>query len=338
MTIDEIKRDLISTPDYIVELLTSFDFHNINIRNNEIRFARDENGGQNVRIRTRNNDCVIVNDFVRGSHQDIFAYISSEKGNSFSDVLKECRKIMGLKDDWSKKKSCVPFGGIYSSIYAKKDCSYKVYDKAELDKYIPCGNRRFLADNIPLKTQRKFNIGYNPVTDRISIPVFDEIGQLCGVKCRRNYEVGEDDDDPKYIWELPSNKSNLLYGVYEHYTSLYGADSILIFEAEKSVQQTDGYGYYNTVALMGNTLSQNQCKALIGFNAKEYIFLLDEGLDLNVTMNNINELNSYAAMFDFRIGYWDWKKSKDLPLKCSPSDLGKDRFENILRNEVVYVE
>ena len=44
-----------------------------------------------------------------------------------------------------------------------------------------------VIDRISLNVQVKWKIGYDPNTDRITIPIRNEFGQLIGIKGRRNY-------------------------------------------------------------------------------------------------------------------------------------------------------
>ena len=156
---------------------------------------------------------------------------------------------------------------------------------------------------------------------------------MCGTKCRRNYDT-DNEDDPKYIFEYPCQKSLILYGAYQNYPWLYGSDKIFIFEAEKSVIAADSYGYQNAVSIMGNTLSEYQAKELLSLNAKEYIFLLDEGLDLDITFQNAKILKDCAVMRDIQISYFDWTSSLSVGEKESPTDGGRDNFKYIINNEL----
>jgi DNA primase len=51
-----------------------------------------------------------------------------------------------------------------------------------LNYYYPYVNDLFYNDGIDYLTQREFEIGYDPETNRITIPIYDEIGSFVGVK------------------------------------------------------------------------------------------------------------------------------------------------------------
>ena len=334
--LDEILKKLSENPEAIVELLEYYECGKIKVNTREVRFARDDRpeSGLNISIRLVNNDACFVKDFARSEANNIVSWLCKEKNVKFKDVLVTIKRILHLSDDWrpqSNKREI--FGGVYSRIINKTKPQPKVYNESILNNYLKVGNTRFLKDHLSLESQRRFEIMYNVETDRIVIPIRNTFGDLCGTKCRRNYDT-DNEDDPKYIFEYPCQKSLILYGAYQNYPWLYGSDKIFIFEAEKSVIAADSYGYQNAVSIMGNTLSEYQAKELLSLNAKEYIFLLDEGLDLDITFQNAKILKDCAVMRDIQISYFDWTSSLSVGEKESPTDGGRENFKYIINNEL----
>ena len=330
--IAELKKELLKDPESIRELLEEFGFEHINIRGNYLRFARNHEGGQNISL-CLDDEYLNVMDFVHGERKDIISYIISEKNTDFKSVLNAIKRILNLSNDWTPTKRRSIFGGVYEKIVNRESSPQKVYDEEILNQYLKIGNDRFLKDHLSLESQRRFEIMYNVETNRIIIPIRNTFGDLCGMKCRRNYDTN-DTDDPKYIFEYPCQKSLILYGAFQNYKWLYGADKVFIFEAEKSTIAADSYGYRNAVSIMGNTLSEVQAKELLSLNAKEYVFLLDDGLDLKIIFQNAKKLKEYAVMRDIKISYFDWTESLSVGEKESPTDGGKNVFEYIINNEL----
>lgn len=331
--ISDIKEALLKNSNNIVSLLEEYDFCHISLRPNEIRFARDENGGRNISIRLRNNEWLNVSDFARGYTGDIFSFIAQERGITFREVLLTTKQILGLDDHWEPKKIHQLFNGIYANIGRNAKTELKIYDERILEQYQRRSNLRFLRDHISIESQMKFGISYNIETQRILIPIRNIYGDLCGIKARRNYDT-DNEEDPKYIFELPCVKSLLIYGAHENYTYLMNADRIIIGESEKFVLACDSYNYNNAVSIMGSTLSLEQAKILLGFNAKEYCFMMDEGLPIEIIYRNAELLKSCAAMRECKITYFDWQNSLSVGEKESPTDNGKEIFEYILNNEI----
>lgn len=333
----EIKEKMIDSPGTIVSLLEAFEFSRINLRANEIRFARDDAAGQNIRIKLQGNEFVNVMDYPRGVYTDIFSYIVQEKNVTFREVLQQAKKILGLDDYWRPQQRKKLFGGIYEGIGRNTTSEAKIYDESILAQYPKVSNLRFLRDHISIESQLKFGLSYNVETQRILIPIKNIYGDVCGVKARRNYDT-DNVDDPKYIYEWPCAKSLLLYGAHENYTHLMNADKIVIGESEKFVLACDSYGYNSAVSVMGSTISSEQAKILLGFNAKEYCFMMDEGLDTKIIYNNAKLLKSFAAMRECKITFFNWQNSLSVGAKESPTDNGKETFYHILENEIEPIE
>ena len=335
--ISDVKEKLLEDPEKIVELLEEYNFCHINSKPQEIRCSRDDKGGPNISIRLHNNPWINVSDYARGVYTDIFSFIAQERGVTFREVLLATKKILGLDDHWEPKKRHQLFNGIYANIGKNAKPELKIYDENILDQYPKCGNLRFLKDHISLETQMKFGLRYSVESQRILIPIRDIFGNLAGIKSRRNYDT-DNPDDPKYKYECPTQKNMILYGAHENYQYLMNADRIAIFESEKATLACDSYDYHSAVSIMGNTLSSEQAKILLSFNAKEYCFMLDEGLDLSVTYQNAQLLKSFAAMRECKVTFFNWKNSLCVGEKESPTDGGRENFYYILNNEIESIE
>ena len=330
--IQELKKQLLENPENICSLLEEFEFEHITLKRNEIRFARNREGGQNIRIKLENNDYLNVTDYARSEHCDIVSYIIKEKHTDFRTVLTTIKRILHLSDDWRPPNRRLLFGGIYENIIHREDAPPPIYDESILDEYIKLPNERFQRDRISLETQMDFGIGYDPETDRITIPIRDQHGSLMGVKGRRNYET-DNKEDPKYLYLVPCQMSKTLFGYSNNYSDMYGK-TVMIFESEKSVLQCASYGYHNAVALGNNSLSEYQAKMILSLNPKRVIFMLDNNLPLENTKRDMETPRNAAVMRDLQISYFDWTECLDLPDKSSPSDEGKEILDNILKENI----
>lgn len=335
--IQELKKQLLENPENICTLLEEFEFEHITIKRNEIRFARNSEGGQNIRIRLENNDYLNVTDYARSEHCDIVSYIIKEKHTDFRTILTAIKRILHLSDDWRPQSRRLIFGGVYEKITHRIDSPPKTYDESILDDYLKLPNERFQRDNISLETQMQFGIGYDVETDRITLPIRDQHGSLMGIKGRRNYET-DNVDDPKYLYIIPCQMSKTLFGYSNNYSEMYGK-TVLVFESEKSVLQCASYGYHNAVALGSNSLSEYQAKMILSLNPQRVIFMLDNDLPIENTKRDIEVLRNVSTMRDFQISYFDWTECLDLPEKSSPSDEGKEVLEDILAENIKdYIE
>lgn len=324
----ELKMQLLNNPESIIQILEYYEFTNIKLLRNEIRFSYGENHDASaIRIKLTNNDGLFVQDFVRSDNKgDLISYIMKSRIVKFTEVMSCIKNILGISSYAVKKKKV--FGGFFDPIKNKTSYESKVYPESILNEYKGC-NTKFIKDNISFTTQQKFGIGFDVQSQRITIPIRNAYGELIGIKGRCNYEPN--DDEPKYLYIVPCAMSTTLYGYSENYDSLIGAEEIYIFEAEKSVMQAYDFGVRNCVALGSNNLSINQIKLLYFLQPKRVIFMLDKGLDYSQTYNNRDSLLKFCRMNEIEVYMWDWKNS-DLSDKSSPTDYGEDEFLNCLLN------
>jgi DNA primase len=333
--LNEIKEMLVENPEKLTELLSDFGFEHINHRGNEIRFARDWQGGSNISIRLKNNQYCVVFDWSRGVTTDIISYIIQEKNADFREVLQATKRILGLGNDWRPQQRKPLFGGIYNNITCqKRDIQLKTYNDNILGQYEKCGNLRFLRDGISLDAQKFWDVRFSVEDNRIIIPIRNEYSDLVGAKGRLNGDA--DEENPKYLYTIPVAMSQLLYGYSENYQYLYGNDVILV-ESEKSVMQAWDFGVRNIVALGSHSLSEKQTKLLLQLQPKKIIIAMDEGLEFEHTKRNADMIKNFGGMLTPEIWYWDSTMDLDIDSKSSPTDSGKEKFEEIMEEQLVRI-
>lgn len=331
--LNEIKEKLIENPDKIIELLENFGFEHINHRNTEIRFARDLQGGSNISIRLKNNPYCCVSDWSRGVSTDIISYIIQEKNVTFRDVLQATKKILGLSADWRPQQKRELFGGIYSGLSCQnREIKLKTYDESILDAYERCGNLRFLRDGISLDAQKFFDIRFSVEDNAIILPLHNEFGDLVGVKARVNGTPQE--GESKYYYPVPTQVSQTLYGYDANYQYLYGND-IIVAESEKAVAQAYTFGIRNIVGIGSSAVSEKQSKLLLQLQPKRIILAFDEGLAFEQIQRNADIIKDNCSMFETEIWYWDADQDLDIGEKCSPTDMGREKFDEIMEEQLV---
>lgn len=333
--LEDIKKELLSNPEKLKEVLENYDYHNIVIHNTYMSFGRSaESSKKSIVINLQKNDYLYVNDYARNTNKDLFAYIIDQRKVEFSHVLNTIKSVLGITDyyDFFDSKRCI-FGGFYEKIRKKNLHKINIHDESVLDVYKSCPNLRFIRDNISFESQKFFNIRYDVESQGIVIPIYDQVGQLMGAKVRCNYEVA--DGEMKYYYLLPCQMSQTLYAYSHNYNHLVG-NTVYVFEAEKSVMQCYSYGIRNCVALGSGTISMKQIQMLLELKPTQIVFMHDTGFGLENIMRNINMIQSYSRFSEISLGYWDFF-NKDYPDKVSPSDLGKEELLRIMKNEIKYI-
>lgn len=332
--LEEIKKELLNHPDKLKEVLEHFGFCNIVIRPNYLQFGRSKGSSRkSIVIRTDKNKYLYVTDYARNINADLFSYIMEQKNVSFADILNVIKGKLGISDYYDFFEHKGIFGGFYDKIRKHNTTQVRTYDESILNEYMACGNLRFLKDNISLESQRFFNIRYDIESQGIVIPIYNQLGQLMGVKVRCNYDVG--DGEQKYYYLVPCAASQTLYGYSQNYNSL-AKGTILIGEAEKFVLQCYTYGIRNCVGLGSGTISKKQIQMLFELNPRRIFFMHDVGYELDKIMRNIKMVQQYSRFKEVELGYWDYF-NKGYPDKKSPTDFGKEIFNKILSSEITMI-
>ena len=327
----EIKKELLDNPEKLEELLEYFNFYNIHIHQSYISFGRAiDSSKKSIVIRLEKNDYLYVSDYARNINQDLFTYISEQRLVDFKDIISVVRKILKIDDFSIFREPQGIFGGFYEKIRKKNEYTCRTYDESILNKYVALANMRFIRDNITIDAQQFFNIRYDVESQGIVIPIYNQVGELMGVKVRCNYDV--QDGEMKYYYLIPCQMSQTLYGYSQNYNYLVN-NVIYIFESEKSVMQCYSYGIRNCVALGSGSISRKQVQMLLELNPQKIIFMHDVGFDLENILRNINIVKSYSRFSEVELGYWDYF-DRLYDNKVSASDLGKKELLRIIDNEI----
>lgn len=192
-----------------------------------------------------------------------------------------------------------------------------------LSYYYPYVNDMFKNDGISYEIQRLFEIGYDDQTNRITIPIRDELNNLVGVKGRL-FKKELKEDDLKYLYIEPCNRSKILYGLNVALPYIQQKGFVYVVESEKGVLQLWSMGIYNCVATGGKKVSQNQIDMLSRL-CVDIIFCFDKDVEQTeleeLADRFIESVNIYAII----------DKNNILEEKESPSD-NPDKFVELERN------
>jgi DNA primase len=191
-------------------------------------------------------------------------------------------------------------------------------------------------EGITLPTMKKYKIGYDPINNCITIPIYDHQGQLVSVRGRFLSE----NETVKYrpivfcnkILSVPS--SQILYGFYQNQDFIKESKKAIIFESEKSVLMMDSYygNKNNSVATLGKNISNQQIMLLKTLRTEEVILAYDADYATEAEFNKkykeyVKIAQTLAPFFTVSI-IMDWDKL--LRFKDSPIDRGRNIFEKLL--------
>lgn len=265
---------------------------------------------------------------------DLFDLVSFYRDCSFPETLKYVHELLGLDYYQEKEEPCESLQilrmlkDMQSNDNIDKDEPLRPISEKILEYYLPYGNALFENDGITLEVQQEFGIGYDPSTNRITIPIRSPIGDLCGVKGR--LFGAPDEFHSKYLYIEPTMKTNLLYGLYENRDYIKQANQLMIFEAERSVLKCASFGYRNCVATGGKKISKTQVE-LITRSGCTPILCMDKDVEYD-------ELLSLANMFMDGIDvYAIIDKNNLMREKDSPCD-NDQVFLQLLANNIYKIK
>ncbi len=260
---------------YVEQLLESIGCHHIKYHSSgEYWTCANATGDNNGAIVIYDNESLFCTNYtrqmVKGNRAtDIIDLVCYTKGVNFINGIKTITSEIGISyyhdfnedvpESFKILKMIEDMGGIGDNETEKP---LKPINEKIISYYKPYVNDIFYEDNIDYETQREFEIGFDEESNRYTIPIRSEIGDLVGVKGRYFYREVPDDKN-KYIYLEPCSKSKILYGLYKTADFARMAQRIYIFESEKAVMQLWSYGFKNSVATGGKEISKVQIDMIV---------------------------------------------------------------------------
>ena len=242
-----------------------------------INYTRDISNGKNI-------------------HTDLISLVEFYKNETFPYAVKWICDVLdidyysNLDEDLPKSlqltKMLVEMQSVDTEAETEKPL--KPIPEKILSYFKPYINDMFCEDGVGYETQAEFEIGYDEFTNRITIPIRDDLGNLVGVKARYFYrQVPE--DEQKFMYIEKCARSQILYGLYKTINFIKKAQRVFVVEAEKGVQQLYDKGYFEAVATGGSKISKNQIDKLTRL-CVPIIFVFDKDITKE-------ELDNIASRF-----------------------------------------
>ena len=241
------------------------------------------------------------------------------KDLSFSNGLKYICDVLGI-DYYKNPDEDLPESlritkliyEMQSNYDIEEDKPLKPISEKILTYYKSYVTDMFANDGIDYMTQEEFEIGYDPETNRITIPIRDEIGSLIGIHGRLFKKVIEN-DDKKYLYIESCAKGKILYGLYKTHQYIKKSNKCYVVESPKGTMQLWSMGIYNSTSTFGTKITSQQIEKLTRLGV-DLIFCYDK----DVTKLEIEKI---ADRFIDGVNIWYIFDDKGiLNDKESPSD------------------
>ena len=334
-----VNEALSADEDVVREILEELGFTQLTFDacKRTFRFAREE--GRNPTSMVLNLDTLSFHCFSTNSKGNLYTLIMQRKDMNFPNALKWAADYAGLDKEEYDIDIQLPFGGFFQGLVkeiSEPEFSMKTNDESELDEYKGFYNTMFLKDGISFESQEKFDIGYDALSNRITIPIYSLDNKLMGIMGRYN---GKCEKEERWLPIIPCSRSLTIYGFNENYQSIQEKGMAIIGESEKFVMQADSFGCHIALATSGCHISDTQAKHIKSMFLPKIILAYDEGLSEEDVIAEAEKLKMDNQIYKNQVGYIYDREHKYLPegSKASPSDLGKEIFTKLIKECVVWL-
>lgn len=336
----KLTEHLSNRKNEILNVLESIEYKSIsyNSSKNELRFARDY--GRNpssvkLNIETLNFTCFSTNE--RGN---LYTLVMKQKNLNFPQSLEYVADLLGLEKRTFNKSVKYPFGGFYKNLIREiqePETVMKTYDANILNEYLGKFNMMFFRDGINYQTQEKYEIGYDLLSNRITVPEYTFDGKLCGIMGRSIDSNCSKEE--RWFPIIPCSRSLTLYGYHRNYEAIQSKGLCIVGESEKFPLQLDSFACQIGLGSCGCNLSDTQVKYIKGLLVDKTILAYDEGLEEEYIREEAKKLIINNTIFNNHVGYIFDRNNIVIPKgsKGSPSDFGKDKFTYLIKNCVTWL-
>ena len=334
ISVDKLNDYLIDNIDAIVKILQELGFDNIHQKKKEIRCSWEP--GSNPSATVINVETLLFYCFSNGEKGNLISLIMLRLKKSFSQSLKWAADVLGLEKSSLESKVKIFKRMIREEV--EESSLLKTYDLNKLDPYAGKLSYLFAQDGIDYESQKFFQVGYDNISNRITIPQWSVEGELVGIMGRLNASnVGP--DEMRWLPIIPCQRGHTLYGYHFNYAEISKKRYCFIGESEKFVMQLRTMGIHNALATCGCSISNIQEKRIKSLFCKRVILSYDEGLEEEQVREQAKKIEMCNPIFNTKVGYIYDSDGEILKrgTKNSPSDLGKNAFENLVKTKVKWL-
>ena len=270
----EILKEHILENNFIPTILEELGCHHIRKKDGYFQCANPDGDNTTAVCVYENTSLTTINytrDISNGKniHTDLISLVEFYKNETFPYAVKWICDVLdidyysNLDEDLPKSLQLTKMLVEMQSVDTESETEKPLKPISEkiLSYFKPYVNDMFNEDGVSYETQAEFEIGYDEFTNRITIPIRDDLGNLVGVKARYFYrQVPE--DEQKFMYIEKCARSQILYGLYKTINFIKRAQRVFVTEAEKGVQQLYDKGYFEAVATGGSKISKSQIDKL----------------------------------------------------------------------------
>lgn len=336
LDIDALKEHILEN-DLISVILEELECHHIKDKGSFVQAGNPDGDNQTAICVYKNTNLTTIDytrDITNGrKSSDIISLVEFFRKESFPFAVKWICDILDI-DYYKNFDEDLPSSLTITKMLLQMQTEDDTKDEEKplipiqeniLTYYKPFVNQMFLEDGVDYGTQQEFEVGYDEESNRITIPIRDEIGNLVGVKGRYFYRLVPE-NEMKFIYLEKCARSQILYGLNKTMPFIKQKQRVFVLEAEKGVQQLWSNGYCESVSTGGKKVSRTQIEKLTRL-CVPIIFVFDKDVEKK-------ELEELAARFIDEVEvYAIIDTSELLNEKESPTD-NISKFKKLIKENM----
>lgn len=265
-------------------------------------------------------------DFSSNTSGNVLNFIMAYDHCKFADAVKKLKAWANVTDDIVYTTApIVKTLRQFKCDNRKHEYEHSVVEESELSRY----NVRFFPyweeEGITSETALRWGCGVDKFNQCLTIPIYDQDGNVINILCRTLVENASQFGIPKYIYRKKLGTVDFLWGWYQHQFDIIDKHQVILVEGCKSVMKLEQWGYDNAVAVLTSHLGDHQLPILIQPGC-DVIVMFDHDVD-PYKDENLQKLKRFCRVYICR------DKDGLTGEKDSPCDCGRDVFETILANK-----
>ena len=279
------------------------------------------------------------------------------KDDSFPYALQYCCDVCGISYEQTKRLTPKRVEDNWKKDldkYLRNKSTYgklEIYDKSILNFFPKMYHETWLNEGISEEVMEMYGVRWYPYRSQIVLPVFDEDGELVGIRVR-NMNPSLVEQGMKYIPLIMANgtcykfsTNMILYGLNYNKQAIIKHKKIILCEGEKSVQKlATWYGMDNiaVATLGGSKIGKYRRNKILEMGVEEVIILADKDWKDEGDKEYVKWYDKIMGQSGEFKGYCKVSICYDnldlLGYKENATDGGKEVFERLFkeREEVVY--
>lgn len=272
-------------------------------------------------------------DFSAGFGGNILTFIQKYNKCSFSRAVEILKEYANISDDYVDRRlsATKEIRKFKKTARKKKEVAkHKILSPDVMSKYENDKSKLQIWEDEGLSydVMEKYNVRYDPFSNRIVYPIRDMSGNIISVKGRTLDPDFKKKKLRKYTYFQEIGDIDLIFGYVEHQQSIKNANEIILFEGEKSVLHAETWGIENTGSILTSHLNPLQLPILIKLGVS-VVFALDKDVDIRKDAN-IKKLSHFVKV--------EYIKDTEnlIGEKDAPVDAGKDVWERLYERRKHY--